>query len=412
VIPTPTLRTLAVLLLALPSLASAQARGYQSTGMATSSLTVSPSATNGNALRAVSATSTAPVVGGIATGGTDTTMTAWTAIAFAPIGTEVGSVSVSLKKGAGVADGGTIKGFLYTNGSSVPGSDISDTSTGQPTILYTNDLGTSYANFTFRIPKTGLTANAVYWFVLNASVSGGNIYVNSAANAGNYLATAGDSGGAPGAWTGAAKTGAVVVYGSSGRGVSAYSANHWAVYGESDAGFGVRGIAVRGPGGKFDSEDNYGVGGTSVNGNGVRGSSNNNIAISGVSVGSYGGQFQGTGGAQLVATSGAATAMQLVNLGSGPVLQALDPGAGYAVTSQIGSTGLSYFKAGTSLGCAALTETCGTVPEGSVRCVAGATSTPTKICVCTFTPTGSVYAWVNALKNSGGTGIGNTTTCP
>jgi hypothetical protein len=58
--------------------------------------------------------------------------------------------------------------------------------------------------------------------------------------------------------------------------------------------------------------------------------------------------------------------------------------------------------------------TCGdaTHTEGTFVMVAGATTTPTKMCVCTYTPTGTVYAWVNALKNSAGTGVGNTTTCP
>lgn len=58
--------------------------------------------------------------------------------------------------------------------------------------------------------------------------------------------------------------------------------------------------------------------------------------------------------------------------------------------------------------------TCGdaTNPEGKITIVPGATTVATKFCICTYTPTGTVYAWVNLAANSAGTGIGDTTTCP
>lgn len=58
--------------------------------------------------------------------------------------------------------------------------------------------------------------------------------------------------------------------------------------------------------------------------------------------------------------------------------------------------------------------TCGdaTNPEGKITIVPGATTVATKFCVCTYTPTGTVYAWVNLAANNAGTGIGDTTTCP
>jgi len=56
--------------------------------------------------------------------------------------------------------------------------------------------------------------------------------------------------------------------------------------------------------------------------------------------------------------------------------------------------------------------TCQAGEEGRITTVAGAGAVKTKLCVCTYTPTGTVYAWVNALANNTGTGVGNATTCP
>lgn len=58
--------------------------------------------------------------------------------------------------------------------------------------------------------------------------------------------------------------------------------------------------------------------------------------------------------------------------------------------------------------------TCGAAgtPEGTIVVVAGATTTPTKVCLCTYTPTGTAYAWYDLRANNAGTGAGNSTTCP
>jgi hypothetical protein len=53
-----------------------------------------------------------------------------------------------------------------------------------------------------------------------------------------------------------------------------------------------------------------------------------------------------------------------------------------------------------------------TAPEGTITTVPGSGSVPTKICACTYTPTGTAYAWVNLGTNSAGTGIGTSSTCP
>jgi hypothetical protein len=60
--------------------------------------------------------------------------------------------------------------------------------------------------------------------------------------------------------------------------------------------------------------------------------------------------------------------------------------------------------------------TCGTAPntEGTVVAVAGVTTVPTKMCFCTYTPTGTTYAWQNITGTfaTSAASIGNTTTCP
>jgi len=60
--------------------------------------------------------------------------------------------------------------------------------------------------------------------------------------------------------------------------------------------------------------------------------------------------------------------------------------------------------------------TCGSAPnvEGTVVTVAGATTVPTKMCFCTYTPTGTIYAWQNITGTfaTSAPSFGNTTTCP
>jgi hypothetical protein len=414
---------LALLLALVPSLALGNSLYDNTPTYFGDPIVVQPSTWNGSDLNAASFTTTTTTVGGSPTGGTDTALTAWTGIAFASTSTTLGQVSIRLKKGSGVADGGTIAAYLFTNNAGVPGSDISTTNTGLPsttglpTIVTTTALGTSYANFNFQIPQVNVTPATVYWVVLKASVSGGTVYVDSAAAGGNYLATAADSSGSPGAWTGAAKTGAMVVYGSSGTSVYATSPTGHSIQAWSDSGVTIYsnvkfgGIAIKGDA----QDDGIGVGGTSPNGTGVRGSSANGFAGQFVADGANGtgAQVIGPMGMQVVASDAAKPAIQLVHSAGGNVWQTLDAQASYAVSSQIDGHGNAYM-AGSWLGAATALGTCGstTDPVHTFRFVAGSGSTPSRVCYCQFTPTGSVYAWVRWGMNSGGTGIGTTTTCP
>jgi hypothetical protein len=246
-----------------------------------------------------------------ATGGTDVncTGTEWRAFRFTMVGTSMGGFSLSIKRDVGTS-AGNVRMYLYSD-STGPNADISDTSTGMPTIVYQSGISTSYSTVRFRQQKTGLTNGANYWgAILCTGVTGGNFSFNTRASGTNRYATAADSGGSPGAWTASGSEGVFTVYGNSGNGAYSYSENQYAFDGESVSGFAVRGVSVSGPGAKFDSTYNFGVGGTSTDGVGVRGSSTNNIAVQGVSAGSAGGQFQttasGSAGVQAVSTTGAA----------------------------------------------------------------------------------------------------------
>jgi hypothetical protein len=369
----------------------------------------------------VSVTTSTSSVGGSTSGGTDRALLAWNAFAFAPTSSTTGGVAIRLKKDGGVADGGSVSAYFYSDNAGVPGTDISmintglPSTTGLPTIIGTSEIGTTYVNFPFRVPKVSLTVSSVYWIVLKTvGVSGGSLYIDSAASGGNFAASAPDSGGAPGTWTTSAFTGSMSVSGSTGRGIYSYSPDGHSVEAFSDDGVPIYGrvqyggIAVKGDA----IGSGIGVGGTSYIGTGSRGSSNLGLGGQFISLGNYGAQLQGTGGAQLVATSGAAPAIQLVNTGGGNVLQGLDSTASYVNTSQIDSHGNTYL-AGSWLGAATALGTCGgTDPVHALRFVAGSGSTPSRVCYCQFTPTGSVYAWVRWGMNSGGSGIGTTTTCP
>jgi hypothetical protein len=390
-------------------------------GTTSTPLVATPAAANDPNAYGMSVTTSTASVGGSTAGGTDRALSAWNAFAFAPSSSTTGGVSIRLKKGASVADGGSVSAYIYSDNAGVPGSDISmintglPSTTGLPTIIGTSEIGASYANLPFRIPKVGLTVNGIYWIVLKTSgISGGSLYIDSAAAGGNFAASAPDSGGAPGAWTTSAFTGSMSVSGSTGRGVYSYSPDGHSVEAFSDTGIPIYGrvqyggIAVKGDA----VGSGIGVGGTSYNGIGSRGSSNLGLAGQFISLGNYGAQIQGTGGAQLVATSAGAPAMQGVNTAGGNLWQGLDSTASYANTSQIDSHGNTYL-AGSWLGAATTLGTCGTTdPVHTLRFVTGSGSTPSKICYCSFTPTGSVYAWVSLTKNSAGTGIGTTTTCP
>jgi hypothetical protein len=413
------MKNLSLLISLLAFSAQAQQVSVPSKTWAGSKLSASPSAWNGATKTAISATTSSVLVGGVGLGGTDTTVsTAWAAAAFALTqATEIGEVVVNMKLAGGLTATSTIAAYLYTDSAGVPGTSISDTSTGQPIILHGGDFTTSYKAAHFRLPKTGLSISTVYWVVFKVGASGGNFVFDTAASGGNFYATAADSGGAPGAWTGSAKSVNALIFGASGVAVYGYSPDGYGIEGDGgDTGFGARFFGKGGPGSKSDSVDNYGAGGTTTYGSaGVRGSGVYGFGGQFISDYNAGAQIQtlanGQVGLQCVAND--AAALQLVSLTAGGIsAQGLD--STFSVKWQIASSGGGTF---TSLGLTpAALGTCGASagnqPEGTTVTVPGATTTPTKKCTCTFTPTGSVYAWVNDLKNNGGTGIGTATTCP
>jgi len=410
-------RALLLLSLLLPSASFAQVEPPAPVTAPT--VTVTAPSWNGLSKAAISSTVSTYMVGGVGLGGTDTTVsTVWAGFAFAlPTATEIGEAVVNIKLSGGLTATSTIAAYLYTDNAGVPGTNISDTSTGQPTILHGGDLTSSYKQAHFRLPKVSLSINTVYWVVFKIGASGGNFIFDTAASGGNFYATAADAAGSPGAWTGVAKSVNGMIYGASGAAISGYSPNGYGILGDGgDSGFGGRFFGKGGPGSKSDSVDNYGAGGTTTYGvAGVRGSGVYGFGGQFISDNNAGAQIQtlanGQVGLQCVAND--AAALQLVSLTAGGIsAQGLD--SAFAVNWQIAAAGGATFKAVTHT--PAAIGTCGAAagnqPEGTIVAVSGATTVPTKLCVCTYTPTGTAYLWVNALKNSAGTGIGTSTTCP
>lgn len=288
-------------------------------------------------------TTTATTVASQLTGGVDETLdVAYEAFRITLVGTEIGSVVIRLKKDEATT-AGNVRALLYTD-SSGPNTDISDTTTGQPTIVYAASIDdASYTDFEFRINKTGLSNGTNYWIVLNTqSLLGGNIYLERRSSGTGIYAN--DANGA-GAWTiENNKEPYYIIKSLADDAITATSPNNHALKGNSTSGFGGYFVSNTGVGMKADSTENYGVGGTSVNGIGVRGSSTNNIAVQGVSTGSAGGQFQTTAAGQLglqaVSTSGAA--VQAIALDpSGPLFQGLS--SGFAGVFQVSNSGAGSF---------------------------------------------------------------------
>jgi hypothetical protein len=277
--------------------------------------------------------------------GTDTALsTVWSAFQFTATTTEIGGVSVWLKNGSGISTSSTIAAYLFSDSSGVPGTVLSDpglTSTGQPTIIFSGTLSTSYAPVPFRLPVTTLTVGTKYWVVLLSTVSGGNFNLDTASSGTNLVASAPDSSGSPGTWTGAAKAAHFTIDGASGDGTKITAQNGHAVHGvASGAGFAGYFEALGGGGAlKANAVDNFAVGGFSIWSNGGRFTSTNGIALSSISANGTGGQIQtqaaGQVGLQVVATTGAA----VQPVGSGLLWQGLDAANSFAQTSTISNTG-------------------------------------------------------------------------
>ena len=285
---------LAAILTAGPSLASAQ--GF---------ILYSPPDLGARAVGRVTLTSQA-------TGGSsqDVTGTAWVAYRFTLVGTALQEVSISVKRDAG-ASAGSLGAFLYTDSAGVPGTNISDEGTGLPGLLFQSDIGTSFQTKYFRLPASGLTNGGNYWVVFQGlSITGGNFTLEARSSGSNLMATAADSSGSPGSWTGQAKEAVLGIFSTAGVGQSGESDNYRGIEGISVSGLGGFFSSMTGPGLKGESVNNFGIGGSSTNGIGVRATSVNNIAFVGISTGSAGGQFQttnaGSPGVQSVSTSGPA----------------------------------------------------------------------------------------------------------
>lgn len=263
---------------------------------------------NGANVDTFGATRTASTIASQLVGGVDESLaTAYVAFKFTMAGTEMGGFAINVKRDSGTS-AGTITSYLYTDSAGLPNTNISDGSTGLPTILDLRFVSTGYTSFQFRLPQTGMVNGNSYWVVLNIQgLTGGNVYVERRSSGTALWATSANGS----SWTGVnTKEPLYTILGNSGKAISGNSDTGDAIFGQSLSGFAGRFISSLGPGIKADSDENFGVGGTSRHGIGVRGSSNFNHAIQGVSTGLAGGQFitsaAGQPGAQMVSTSGPA----------------------------------------------------------------------------------------------------------
>ena len=277
------------------------------------------------------------------TGGTDRSYaTIFEAQKFTMSGTVMGSFTIRMKR-TGTITAGTVKGYLWTDSAGEPSADISDTSTGMPTILYAEDLSTSFGEIEFRMPKTGLTNGASYWmvFFFDGIAGGGSVQFDTQVAGTDIFATS-----AGGAWT----TYSNIqlwhkVNTQADDAIYVESSNSVGLHGYSLTGFGGFFESVFGNGAKFQSQHGFGIGASSVHGNAGRFTSVNGIAFTAISTGSAGGQIQTTAASQ--------AGLQIVST-SGPVIQAIctSTGAGfsllespsYSETMNINSQGLIDYK--------------------------------------------------------------------
>jgi hypothetical protein len=279
-----------------------------------------------------------------ATGGVDEAFdSTWEAVKFTMVGTEIGDIAVQLKR-TGTITAGDIRLLLFTDAAGLPGTDITETTTGMPGIVYATALDTGYTTYRFRQSKSGLTNGVPYWAVLmRSSLTGGGTVEMNRRSSGTALHAFSANGTA---WT-AQNTKELVhtVYNSSGTAVSGQALNFRSVWGLSDSGFGGRFESVTGPGSKSDSVHNFGVGGNSAYSYGGRFTSTANIGLRAISLSSYGMQTEGpAGGIQAVTSGAGGVSFQGVDLsGSGQILQGLN--SSFAITSQLAADG-SLFLGG------------------------------------------------------------------
>lgn len=372
-------------------------------------LTVTDALQNGGTQATFSATRTPTESPTQTTAGVDESLsTVYSALKFTAAATEMGGVRVRLKCPGCTA--GTITSYLYTDSAGSPGSNISDTSTGLPTIVYAAGLTASYAEYEFRLPQTGMTIGNAYWVALNvASVAGGTVTLDRQTAGTGQWATSADGA----AWTPVnSKTAWYKILGNSGHAIEGTSTDGAGGYFTSSSGFAVRGISVTGPGGKFDSTYNFGVGGTSFYEIGVRGSSNTNHAIQGVAAagGLAGGQFITTGAGQ-PAVQAAST--------SGPAIQLVPTTGAFAQIIPLDATGRGVISTWgwigeeiTLSGATTTSSTANLIPANSVidsvswrvtQTISGGTATAFQLGI-----TGDATAWQNTISTltAGTVGVG------
>lgn len=273
------------------------------------------------------------------TAGVDETIaTAYIAFRFITTETELGGFRVRLKRDGGVT-AGQINSYLYNESAGSPGTNISDASTGLPALLYCVGLGTSYAEYEFRLPQTGMTIGNGYWIILNITgVVGGNIFIDRRTAGTNVWSTSANGS----SWTTVSNKDAwIKVLGNAGRSFFGFTDTGFSFYGTAASGFVIRAINTgTGLAGKFDGTHQEGLGCTGLYAPGARCSSTFNHALqcvagpNGLSGAQIITQAAGQPGAQIVSTSG--PAVQLVP-GTGAFLQILPLDAsGGGVTQTLG----------------------------------------------------------------------------
>jgi hypothetical protein len=269
-----------------------------------------------------------------AIGGIDTTLTgtAWVAFKFVMSGTSMNEVGLSIKRDVATSTA-QIELYLYSDSAGVPGANISSTVSGQPHTYYYSGFSTGYVTLYFKQPQTTLVNGTSYWAVIKGTgIAGGNINFDSHAFGSNRVASAADSGGVPGSWTGVGREGVFAIYPNTGDVVRVESNNEVALFGNTWTGDAIKGESITGLGGRFSSAYNIGLGGFSSEHIGNKGASVNGIGMQAITTaGPAAGQFWGQGAVSIGAQNISQTFFAVQNLSYvGAFIQNYDPNSGSA----------------------------------------------------------------------------------
>jgi hypothetical protein len=268
------------------------------------------------------------------------TGTSWVAFKFTMSGTQMSEAMFMIGKDVATVTG-QISMYLYTDNAGVPGTDISSTDPGQPHTYYYSGFSNAYVPLYFKQLQAALTDATPYWLVIKGTgITGGNVYFDSQASGSNKIATASDSSGVPGAWTGAAFEGVFSIYQSPGYVLLVNTNSGVPVFGNAATGDGVEGKSLTGFGGKFISTFNVGVGGFSQDSVGLTGSSTNYLGLQAVSVnGPAAAQLWGQGatsiGVQVISQS--TVGLQAISYVGLPIA-CLDPSGNFSGWSLVAIT--------------------------------------------------------------------------